>query len=423
MALTRKTVAYIAIAYCFVALALLLRASLLTVFVIPTAVFFFLSSRLVPFQSVHLRVSRKINPLRSFVGEDIDVTVTLFNDSPMKVENLYLEDKVPESLVVQSGMRLVPVSLNENETCEYRYRILSPARGTYTLGPAAGHIVDTLGFRDQHLEVGDDDELRVLPRIDDVGILDIRAGRVGPWPGLVPSRKIGIGTEFFELGIYTPGDELRRINWKASAKLRQLVTNEFEGEQVTDVLVLLDCSQGVQSKLFDFDALEFQVSLAASLCSQLILQGNRVGLSVYGAIRTWVDLAFGRRQLLRLLDNLAIVRPGRTTIPMDYAVQSVILAIVPARAVIVVVSPITGDEIVDTVANLAARGYRIICFTPTAKFIREGTSDARLMAERILTVERRVRMMQVARVARVVEVTPHMATKSIMRRGTLWRPA
>ena len=147
--------------------------------------------------------------------------------------------------------------------------------------------------------------------------------------GLDSLRRMGLGTEFFELSPYTPGDDLRRVNWKASAKLRQLVTNEFEGEQVTDVLVALDCSQGVASKLFDFDAMEFQVSLAASLCWQLILQGNRVGLSVYGAVRTWVNLAFGKRQLLRILDNLAIVKPGPATVPLDYAVESVITTLVP----------------------------------------------------------------------------------------------
>ncbi len=420
MALTRKAIAYSAIAYCFIGLGLALRASLLTAFVIPIAVLFLFSARLMPFRSVNLRISRKVSP-RSFVGEDIDVSVTVFNDSSRKLENIFLEDKVPEPLIIRSGIRTIPVSLSKNEVCEYRYRILSPARGTYSLGPVAAHTVDTFCFRDEHVEIGEDDEVKVLPRINDVGILDMRARRIGPWPGLVASRKIGVGTEFFQLGIYNPGDELRRINWKASAKLRQLVTNEFEGEQVTDVLVVLDCSQGVQSKLFDFDALEFQVSLAASLCSQLILQGNRVGLSIYGAVRTWVHPAFGRRQLLRLLDNLAMVRPGRTTVPMDYAVQSVVAALIPARSVIVVVSPIAGDEIVDTISNLAARAYSIICFTPVTQFAHQEISEARLVARRILAIERRIRMMQIAKAAKIVEVTPHMAIKSIMRKQILWR--
>jgi uncharacterized protein (DUF58 family) len=254
-------------------------------------------------------------------------------------------------------------------------------------------------------------------------MLDLRARRVGPWPGVIPSRRIGIGTEFFETSPYVPGDDLRRVNWKASARSGQLFTNEFEAERVTDVLVVVDCSEGVMSELFDFDVLEFEVSLGGSLCSQLIMQGNRVGLSVYGAVRTWVDLAFGKRHLLRILDNLAVVRPGRATIPIDYALESVITSILPARSVVLMVSPMTSDAVAELIENIRLRGYNIICFTPSARTDLQSLKKSSSVARRIFAAERRLRIMKVNHLATVVEVSPKIAIKPVLRMSGHWRKA
>jgi uncharacterized protein (DUF58 family) len=199
------------------------------------------------------------------------------------------------------------------------------------------------------------------------------------------------------------------------------VTSEFEGEQVTDVLVVLDCSEGTLSKLFEYDAVEFEVSLAASLCSQLILQGNRVGLSVYGAVRTWVDPAFGKRQLLRLLDNLAIAKAGRPTVPMEYAVQSVIVTVAPSRSIIVFISPLIGEEVIDIIANVAARGYSLLCLAPALGGDYGGMLEVEMIARRVLSIERRLRLLDIAKYAKVIELSPEISIKSALRRKGTWR--
>jgi uncharacterized protein (DUF58 family) len=200
----------------------------------------------------------------------------------------------------------------------------------------------------------------------------------------------------------------------------ELVTNEFEGEQATDVLVLLDCSQEVRPEL-EFDPVEFEANLAASLCSQLIRQGNQVGLSVYGAVRTWVNLGFGKKHLLRILDNLAIAKAGRATIPMDYAVQTVVVSTLPSRSVVVVISPLNKDDILEVMADLATKGYNVVCFTPTITTPSGGTEVPLNIARRILTIERRVRMMHTARVATLIEVSPNAPIRSALRERKRWR--
>ena len=198
-----------------------------------------------------------------------------------------------------------------------------------------------------------------------------------------------------------------------------MVTNEFETERVTDVLVVLDCSEAIASGIFDFNAEEFEVNLSASLCSQLLLQGNRVGLLIYGAERTWVPPAFGKRQLLRILSGLTIAKAGRGIVPIDFAVETIVDAVLPARSIIAFISPLMGDEVVETIRNVASRGYSAVCLTPRVESPTSDEPRSRVLAREILATERRINIRQIISFSKCVEISPRTPIKVLLRR---WPP-
>jgi uncharacterized protein (DUF58 family) len=339
------------------------------------------------------------------------------------IPSLLIEDRLPDELKLGGGTNRMILSLKAGETTRFEYQISEPKRGSYQIGPTLIQISDSVGLRTIDHQLSNTDELIVIPPVEKLGIVDLKGRRFGPWPGLVPSKRIGIGTEFFEISPYVPGDDLRRVNWKASARSGVLVTNEFEGEQVIDTLLVLDCSEGVRSELFAFDALEFQVSFAASLCSQLITQGNRVGLFVYGAARTWVGPGFGKRHLLRLLDSLAFVKPGPATLPIRYATESVVSTILPSRSLVVLISPIQSDEVIDMIESIAANGYSVLCFTPRTRPDLEGANESSTIARMIYAAERRIRIAGAERLAGVVQLSPDVLVKPLLRVRGRWNRA
>ena len=417
MALTKKAVLYLGMAYLFIGLALVFRQPALTVFVIPIALTFFYSSLVSRIRTPNLTITRKLNPLRSFGGESIKVAVEIRNNLNVEINDLRLEDQVPSSLHLETGSNSFTLSLKPLERAEHFYDISAPKRGRYTLGPVKATSTDLMRLRQYSVTTPGQSVVMILPQVEDLGRVDMTAKRVGPWPGTIPSRSVGPGTEFFELRLYSPGDELRRINWKASARQARLVTNEFETERVTDVLVALDCSETVLSSVFSFDAEEFEVNLAASLCSQLLLQGNRVGLLVYGAERTWVSPGFGKRQLLRILSSLTITKAGRSIIPMDFAVEAIVNAVLPARSVIAFISPLMGDEIVEVVRGVAAAGYSVLCVTPSMEPSPKDGSQSIALARKILETERRINLRQIASISKCIEVSPQTSIRILSRRG------
>jgi uncharacterized protein (DUF58 family) len=417
MALTKKAVLYLGLAYLFIGLALIFRQPALTIFVIPIALTFFYSSLVSRILTPNLTIKRKLNPLRSFGGERIKVTVEIQNNLNVELNELRLEDQIPSTLHLETGSNFFSLSLKPLERTEHFYDISAPKRGQYTLGPLKATSMDLLHLRQSSVTIPGQSAVMILPQVEDIGRVDVTAKRVGPWPGTMLSRSVGPGTEFFELRMYLPGDEPRRINWKASARQTSLVTNEFETERVTDVLVALDCSETVLSSVFSFDVEEFEVNFAASLCSQLLLQGNRVGLLVYGAERTWVSPAFGKRQLLRILSSLTVAKAGRAIIPMDFMVEKVVNAVLPARSVIAFISPLMGDGIVEVVRSVAAAGYSVICITPSMEPSAKDGSHSVALARKILETERRINLRQIASISKCIEVSPQRSIRILSRRG------
>jgi uncharacterized protein (DUF58 family) len=123
MALTKKAVLYLGLAYSFIGLALVFRQPALTVFVIPIALIFFYSSLVSHIRTPNLTITRKLNPLRSFGGESIKVTLEVRNNLNVEINELRLEDQVPSSLHLETGSNSFTLSLKPLERTEHFYDI------------------------------------------------------------------------------------------------------------------------------------------------------------------------------------------------------------------------------------------------------------------------------------------------------------
>lgn len=83
--------------------------------------------------------------------------------------------------------------------------------------------------------------LLILPEIRKLGRIAIRPMRTRFYAGQTPSRQSGSGTDFFGVRMYQPGDPLRAINWRLSARHpRWIFANEYESERIADVGLILD---------------------------------------------------------------------------------------------------------------------------------------------------------------------------------------
>ncbi|HUI60132.1 MAG TPA: DUF58 domain-containing protein [Steroidobacteraceae bacterium] len=112
----------------------------------------------------------------------------------------------------------------------------------------------------------------------------LRAVRVRPLgnpTGFRSRRVIGAGSELHQLRGYVPGDPPARIDWKATARTRKLVTREYNEDQHLDVLVAVDAGRLSQIRAGPLDRYGLYANIAARLAETVVPNDDRIGLLVF----------------------------------------------------------------------------------------------------------------------------------------------
>src|SRR5205085_8656024 len=113
------------------------------------------------------------------------------------------------------------------------------------------------------------------PLRDELHLLPMNAGR------LVSARRGAGGHDLFSLRDYQPQDDLRHIDWKATARARRLIVREFTAEDERRVTIALDTKERGDAEAKDFAArFERGVTLAASLAAHFIDERAEVRLVI-----------------------------------------------------------------------------------------------------------------------------------------------
>ena len=103
----------------------------------------------------------------------------------------------------------------------------------------------------------------------------------GKATGMRPRRTVGAGSELHQLRAYVQGDPLARIDWKASARTRRLITREFSEDQHLDVLVAIDAGRLSRVRAGRLDRFGLYANVAARLAEVVTPNDDRVGMVVF----------------------------------------------------------------------------------------------------------------------------------------------
>src|SRR5690242_19800095 len=134
--------------------------------------------------------------------------------------------------------------------------------------------------------------------------------------GLHKSPDFGFSQEFAEYRAYTPGDDLRHVDWNVFARTEKAFLKRYRGETNCKVNVLLDVSRSMKYGSKGIEKLEYARFLGASICYLAHLQRDAAGLVVFDEIvRFFVPPSTRQGQLMRLLHGIerAEVQPASRT--------------------------------------------------------------------------------------------------------------
>ena len=297
---------------------------------------------------------------RIYRGTPVDIKVSITNKGS-RLEQVLVQDQVPPHLNVDKGAAEILTSLSPGETIEFTYTVHG-SRGDSDWKNIRVRASDRLGLLQRELVLALPAHISILPQVSRLRRVAIRPRRTRGYAGPVPARQGGSGIDFFGVREYQPGDPLRWVNWRVSARHPHgFFSNEFEQERIADVGLILDARQQNNPQVNGNSLFEHSVHAAASLADLFLSDGNRVGLLVYGQVLDWTFSGYGKVQRERIMQALARAKLGKSMVfdTLDYLPTRLF----PAQSQLVIISPLCRDDL-PMLIRLRARGYQLLIISP-----------------------------------------------------------
>jgi len=182
--------------------------------------------------------------------------------------------------------------------------------------------------------------------------------------GLHRSPDFGFSQEFAEYRAYSPGDDLRHVDWNVFARTERAYLKRYRGETNSLLTVLLDASESMQYASHAVNKMDYARYIAASLFYLAIhSQRDAAGLIVFDdEVRNYIRPSTRQGQLARLLSGLELAEPRART---DFAKPMLhFQEFLRRRGLVVIVSDFyeSPEYIVRTIEPLRFHGNEVVLF-------------------------------------------------------------
>lgn len=311
----------------------------------------------------------------AFVGDELEIVMTLENRKPLPIPWVQLIEFLPTGLTPLSdesvkrrayagGSEVVETtSLSGYERVRFRHSVRAHHRGHYSIGPTELRSGDLFGLfgtvrRDSRSPHG----VTVYPRIVPLDGWELPAAKpMGD--NLSRNQLLDDPSRPRSIRDYRPGDPLKRIDWKLSAKRDELMVRTYDQSVSNDVVVMLE-SRTVDYAWhgYRYDVLESAVSGAASIASRCSELGYRVGLVANGVRPTRGVMAVtppgdGPHHLRTILEALAFIQPLSFT-PLDALALDRGAQAISAGSSIILVAGFLTETVVAYLHRCQREGHR-----------------------------------------------------------------
>lgn len=176
-------------------------------------------------------------------------------------------------------------------------------------------------------------DLRLWARREDIALGSTR----------LPRREEG--TQFKELRPYVPGDSMRSIDWKATARRGSLIVRELEPERAQSLMLILDCGRAMRVPVEGVQRLDAALSAALALSWVAIQRADLVGAAAFGhKLHTFMPPRSGSGQMKLLMEQLGSLQAEG--IEPDYRAQlATIASMIRKRTLVVLFTEVASREL------------------------------------------------------------------------------
>ncbi len=254
---------------------------------------------------------------------------------------LDLYDHHPASM--QARDLPVTLTLPAEGFVEHRYRVTPLQRGELAFPLIQLRLHSPWGLWRRNIRLPRDETLRVYPNFAAVAKYTLLAAdnRLSQM-GIRKQRRRGEGQDFHQLREYRDGDPLRQIDWKASSRLRKLISREYQEERDQEIIFLLDCGYRMLARDSELSHFDHSLNAILLLAWVALRQGDGVGFGSFSGNERWLRPVKGSTRINHLFNTLYDLQP--TTEVPDYAEAATRLLVRQKKRALVVLLTNLRDE-------------------------------------------------------------------------------
>ena len=333
-------------------------------------------------QPPRVRATLSLARERVVEGDELEAVVRVAAETTVQRLDVLLD--LPDGLVRAGETGPVALHLRAGEERDLDQTIRCERWGGYSLGDVYLRAFDRFALLRYETKLELRTPLKVYPRPERLRVL-LRPLETQVFTGNQVARQKGEGIEFADLRPFHAGDRIRRINWRASARRRELWVNEYHAERNADVILFLDAF--AEARRAGTTTLDLTVRAAAALADGYLRHKDRVGLVSFGGVLNWLLPATGVAQLYRIVDALL-----DTEVILNYAWKDIDVIprrTLPPQALIIALTALLDERAVGALLDLRARGFDLaIVEVSPVPFAPPGDEEHERLAYRLWELKR-----------------------------------
>lgn len=288
---------------------------------------------------------------RLSIGRANNIVLQIHNLS-IRTLQMVIRDEYPQALPCNTEE--FSFTLPAHEQASLVYALYPKQRGAYYFGDIHIRYLSRLGFFWRQTKTACRQETRVYSDLKALEELSVRLAHSSEL-GELKVRKRGQGTDFSSLRDYVPGDDIRTVDWKATARRERPVVRVYEVEKEQTLMILLDAGRMMLSELDGLRRFDHAMNAALALALAGLTKGDQVGFGIF-AERPLLYLPpkRGKNHLHNILERTCDIQPKM--IEPDYlGALSFFATAHKTRSLIVVLTDLTDSLGSETLLNGLAK--------------------------------------------------------------------
>ncbi len=220
----------------------------------------------------------RITPARFSLGDENTVRINLQSSYSFQT-SILLIDELPIQFQERNWKRYLTIPYRSRSNITYTLR--PTTRGEYAFGNVLAYASSPIGLVRRRFITGEETIVKVYPSFLHLRRYQLMAVTDNPAVGAKKVRRLGHSMEFEKIKNYVQGDDIRSINWKASARSGDLMVNTYTDARQQQIYCFIDKGRAMKMPFDGLTLLDHSINAALALLNVALLRQDKAGLITF----------------------------------------------------------------------------------------------------------------------------------------------